>query len=190
MKISKEQQELEKMARFYLKKLFYNIPYIPVEYSNNLEDSKGIFEMEMADDYVYENDELLNSYEYRWKYISMEDGMCGVDIGGDRSWEDPINHPKLAIRISARYTNNIRKLTAILLHELLHYYCWHTGLEHHDDSEDFLEKCKEMDIPTNYSDYIWEDGRWKDVFDYTKVDKYIKMYAKEKVLALIEELVA
>lgn len=32
------QKDLEEMTRFYLEKLFYNIPYISVAFAKNIED--------------------------------------------------------------------------------------------------------------------------------------------------------
>lgn len=170
------QTVLEDMARFFLKELFYNIPYIPVTYSSDIEGSMGQFGLKEADDYDPDEDELMQAYEYRWTYKPLWDELGGVDIGTDVSWMDPLNHPTAKIQINRNLKKDLRKLTSVLIHELLHYYLWYIGWEYHDNSKDFLDKCKEMELPTNYTDWVYKDGRWVDMYDYKKADKYIQMY--------------
>ncbi len=170
------QSFLENLAKFYLKELFYNIPYIPVEYSNDIDGSMGQFGLEKADNYDPDRDELLYAYEYRWEYKPLWNELGGVDIGNECSWMDPLNHPSAKIQINANLSNDLRKIVAVLIHELLHYYLWYTGYEYHDESRDFLDKCKEMGLPDNYTKWQYKDGRWIDMFDYSKTDRYIWMY--------------
>ncbi len=171
-----KQKRLDDMTKFYIKELFYNIPIIPVEYSDEIESSLGEFLLERSRDYDPDEDELLFAYEYRWHRVNLWNDLGGVDIGEDSSWMDPLNHPEISIRINAKCADSARCLVSTLIHELIHYYCWYIGLEYHDHSKDFIKMCKKMDIPDNYSNHEWIEGRWKDTFDYTKIDKYIYMY--------------
>ncbi len=95
---------------------------------------------------------------------------------GGFSYTDPLNHPEAYIQINKKILKDIRKTTAVLLHELLHYYYWYIGRDYHDNDGDFLDKCIEMDLPTNYTDYEWTNCGWIDVYDYSKADKYVEMY--------------
>lgn len=184
-KKEKAQALLEDMARFYLKNLFYSIPYVTVKYSDDMDGSLGKFGLEKASDYDPDNDELLGTYGYRWKYIPFENELGGIDIGIDESWSDPINHPDVTILINYKLVDNTRMLVGTLLHELLHYYYWYIGRDYHDNDYDFLEKCKEMELPTNYTDWEWKDKKWVETFDYSKIDKYIQMYADRQQEAQI-----
>ena len=167
------------MAGFFLRELFYNIPEVPVRIMDDMDkDTLGLFILDKGEDYDPDNDEFMNAYEYRSRYKPLWDGLGGVELGGEFSYMDPLNHPDASIELNRKILKDIRKTTAVLLHELLHYFYWYIGRGFHDDDRDFLDKCREMELPTNYDDYKWMDGRWKDVYDYTKADKYLGMYLK------------
>lgn len=178
---------LEGMTRFYLKELFYGIPEIPVEITSDLDSGiMGQFVLDEGDDYDRDNDELMNAPEYRSRYKPLWDGFGGVELQREYSYMDPLNHPKAYIQLNKKIIRDIRKTVAVLLHELLHYCYWYIGREYHDYSKDFHEKCLEMELPNNYTDYVWIDNEWRDSYDYTKIDKYLKMYSRH----LDEELAA
>ncbi len=171
-------EQLQDMAKFYLKELFYGIPEIPVSFGEPdemEEDILGVFCLEKSPDYSLEEDELLNAPEYRWHYVRLWDELGGKDVGEDESWQDPLNHPDARILISTRCRKCARTLVATLLHELMHYYCWYAGYDHHDKDMDFHKRCIEMGLPTNY-DREWNGRNWVYAYDYTKIDKYIRMY--------------
>ena len=168
---------LKEMTKFYLKELFYNIPEIPVHIEDELDgESLGQFILDEGEDYDPEEDELMNAFEYRSRYRQLWNGFGGVELARERSYMDPLNHPETFIQINRKLTKDLRKTTAVLLHELLHYAYWYMGREFHDDSRDFLDKCLEMRLPTNYTDFKWTNRGWKNTYDYSKVDKYIEMF--------------
>lgn len=170
---------LQDMAKVFLKELFYNIPYVPVHLTELEDGYNGVFCIDRGPDYIQDEDELINAPEYKRKYKLLWDGLCGVDMGGDESYMDPLNHPDVYIKISCRITADIRKTVSVLLHELLHYFYWYTGREYHDDDREFLDKCKEMGVPTNYTDFEWNGSKWVDTYDYTQIDKYLMLYVGE-----------
>ena len=171
-----EQALIQNMADFYLEMIFQGIPAVTVEVTDNLsEGTLGEFYLEEAPDYDYSTDELKNAYEYRSRYKTFCDGFCGIDMNQDASFMDPLNHPIPHIKISQKLTKDIRETTATLLHELLHYYLWYRGYDFHDNDMYFYQKCKSMGLPTNY-DIRWTGKGWEDSYDYSKTDKYIKLF--------------
>ena len=170
MKIT--QKELENMSAFFRKTLFYSIPYIDIAYNET--KNMGQFIVKMADDYIEEFDDVKDEYLYRSNYKEIAP-FVGYYTNVDPSWADYENHPKIRIDIAPELSDDLQKLTATLLHELSHYYLWYIGHDHHDNQKQFLDFCKKMDLPTNYR-FKWIGNRWVDTYDYSKVDKYIKMY--------------
>ncbi len=168
---------IEEMAKVYLEELFCGIPMIPVEIESDMECcTLGQFVLDAGEEYDLNKDELISAPEYRYRYKTLWDGLGGMELGREYSYMDPLNHPKVYIQINKKIIKDIRKTTAVLLHELIHYYYWYIGREYQDDSREFIDKCIEMDVPTNYTDYVWDGHQWKDIFDYTKVEKYIQLY--------------
>ncbi len=158
---------LKDMTTYFLKTLFDNIPVPNVYIEPDMEkDTLGTFSLEQNTNYLKENDELLGKYEYRSHYKRYGNGF-GIEYNKMESYQDPLNHPDPVIKISEVCLKNIRKTTATLLHELVHYYLWYIGWDFGDEDVDFNRKCREMDIPTNYGSY-----------DYRKIDKYIEMYCE------------
>ncbi len=167
------QTELEKMANFYRKELFYGIPEIDVLLVGN---TPGVFILEKADSYIEAEDGLTNEYLYRPRYKYLGNGV-GTYLNETYSWEDPENNPVKRIGIKESYKSDIRRLTASLLHELAHYYLWYCGYEYGDEDRDFLNLCKKMGLPTNY-DFCWDksENKWVHTYDFSLIDRYIKMY--------------
>ena len=169
-------KELPDFAKFLLKKYFDSIPYIPCRYvSHNRFDpgTSAQFLMDQGDNYNMEDDELYNAEGYRGGHIDLDgDMLIGVDVES-KSWTDPANHPKLRIEVSDELWNLPLYLTGSLLHELAHYWCWHTGREYHDGNDDFEAKLKELGLPSNYDrKFNKKTKQWEDDFDYEKVAHY------------------
>ncbi len=182
-----KQEMLQDMADFYLRQPFQNIPFINVSIAENIDDDvNGEFRLEPADDYDYDNDELKSAYEYRSRYKTLFDGFAGMEINNEFSYMDPLNHPALSIRINKRITKDLRLTVSVLLHELLHYYLWYIGHDFHDEDIEFHQTCLNMGLPTNYTGKEWTGTAWKDTYDYSQMDWYLKMYAnylEEKEMA-------
>ncbi len=186
------EEMLRDMARFFLKELFYGIPEIPVSYGDPDKeeiscDAAGEFRLEKCQGYDVSGDSLFNTPGYRWRYKAMWEGypeFGGVDFGVfEGLWENPLNHPEAYIVIRRCQARDALRLTGTLLHELLHYYCWYIGLDHHDGDRDFEDLCREMGLSSNFRDWVWKDGKWKSVFDYSHVEEYLRMYVEH----LLEE---
>ncbi len=165
------ERKLREMARFYERTLFYGLPEIKVSYSGK---GMGAFCMDSADDYCPCEDELTDEYLYRKRYVETAPGV-GYYKNHDFSWQDVENHPKVQIKINKSLQGDLRKLTAVLLHELCHYYLWYIGYDYHDNDGHFLSLCRKMGLPTNY-DHRWDGRKWVETYDYSLVDKYIEMY--------------
>ena len=164
------QEMAEDMAQFYLNTFFAKIPAIPVHIENIPDGSLGVFYLEEGEDYDPYNDELMNAYEYRSRYKPLWGGLGGIDLNRDQSYQDPLNHPKVSIRISKSICICVREFVGTLMHELLHYYLWYIGWDFHDEDIVFYRECRKMGLPTNYA------GKSKDDTDYKKIDQYIRMY--------------
>ncbi len=118
------------------------------------------------EEYSEDSDELLNKVGHRWRYVSLWDGFGGVDICEEESWKDPLNHPALSIQIDYELRDRMGQLTAVLMHELVHYFYWYTGRGYDDLDREFIERCEEMGLPCGTrSDY-----------DPEKVSGYIRRY--------------
>jgi predicted SprT family Zn-dependent metalloprotease len=85
----------------------------------------------------------------------------------------------VSINIKATLMSDTVDLTATLLHELAHYYCWYLGYQHHDDDRDFLRLCEKMHLPTHYT-YRWDGHKWIDSYDYGYARNYMEMYERRK----------
>ena len=167
------QKQLNNMRDYFLKTLFYGIPAIPCWFESREEmgSGDGLFRIEANDDYEYD-EELENAPEHKSRYHGQ--GGIGYTYDPNPAWTDPLANPELSIAIANKLHKNPLRTLAVLLHELTHYYCWYTGLDHKDGSRDFEDKLKELGLPNNFDDYIWnkEEGVWEDTFDYESVRKY------------------
>ena len=154
------------MAKFYLRELFYGIPLPNIYVDEDMGfDVLGAFSLKRSDDYFVENDEFLGKYEYKAQYIALGNGF-GIEFNDNESFQDPLNHPEPIIRISAKCIDNFRRLTGVLLHELLHYCLWYIGWDYRDEDMDFDRECRKMELPDNYVDN----------YDWCVLDRYIHSY--------------
>lgn len=171
-------KELQKMAKYFLKKYFDNIPYIPCKFlpKSKFEDGcTAYFIIQESDDYDSGEDELYNTGEYSSHYVEIDDGI-GFTCGGG-SFADPLNHPDLAIALSNELRTDVNKCVGVLLHELVHYYCWYIGYDHSDGSHAFENKLAELGLPSNYENmFNKETKEWEDIFDYSKMQNYYNEY--------------
>ena len=165
------------MSEFYRRELFEGIPYINMRFadSSELGSSDGKFILVQNDDYEEAEDELYDTPGYRTYFSELDEGLIYA-YGEEPSWSDPANHPKYEILISKSMQRNDEKVVGTLLHELVHYYCWYRGLGHGDSDKDFIEKATSLGLPINHIHHAFENGRWKDTFDYSLMDKYIRLY--------------
>ena len=171
-------KDLESMAKYFLKKYFGNLPEIPCIFEQSKKFDKGdrgVFLMMKNDNYEESEDELATWPDYKSKHINITH-MVGFDIPSE-AWTDPENHPDIGIAIIEDLANEPIKCTAILLHELVHYYCWYTGLDHKDGAAQFEKKLKEMGLPSN-SSHKYDNNlkEWVDGFDYEPTEKYYYEY--------------
>ena len=154
--------ELEKMTRFFLKKIFQGIPYVPTFFGSEdrLDNKLGMTAFSKNDDYEEED------------YTSKEIAPGVFDYGSyEPSYLDADNHPYIEIIISESLKDDMNKLTGVLLHELCHYYCWYCGYEHRDGSSQFEGKLKEYGLPS-CSCYRYDKTLKKHVttFDFTTME--------------------
>lgn len=168
---------LQEIADLFLKELFYGIPSIPVTFVDKDELDRGAlgeFSLSERDGYDASKDELMQCPEYREKEIRLGGEFTIHHQPRDAAWTDPLNHPEAVIRISTEH-HTLRHLMSTLLHELLHYYLWFIGHDHHDEDIEFCNECQRLGIPTNY-DRTWNGHKWVHSYDYTLMDPYIEMY--------------
>lgn len=178
---------LQDMADFYCKTVFDHIPSIRVCFGDQPEMTEdataGAFTLEKASEYCMDEDELIDAYEYRPEVMAFEGGQEYIltATGIDQSYQDPLNHPIASIQINPSCKKDLRKLVAVLLHELLHYYLWYIGWDYHDNSKQFLDECKRRGFIDNYTRFTWNRRKgWIDSYDYSLMEKYIEMYFEHK----------
>lgn len=124
--------ELIDRANFFCKELF-GLPFgLPV---NFMENEPGIVVGGVfSHDYDSEGENIIDDYKGTTGTISIND--C--------------------------YRNNPLRLNNILLHELTHYKCWFTGLEHRDGDRDFEKELEKYHIISNYVIHYKKDGKTYD----------------------------
>ncbi len=170
--------ELENMARFFLKKLYNGIPYIPTAFASEerLGDMLGMIEYTEGDNYILENDKLLKMHEYDFKETGLGNGVF-IENTYEPSFMDPENAPKIECLISDTLKDNVNMTTGILLHELCHYWCWYRGYEHHDGDMQFERKLKELKLPSS-SDMFYDKELERHIpsFDFNRMSNYVEMY--------------
>jgi len=166
--------ELKKMAQFYLNKLFYGIPEIPVHFASMTSTELGDFEVRPGESYDSDDDLMYNTPGYRNISLNFGYGIHYYESG--KSWSDPLNKPKLCIKISDRIKWDKLKVVGILLHELLHYFCWHYGYDYDDSSEDFIRLAKQLNLPF-VENVIWDGEKFIDAFNYEEMKPYYNMFA-------------
>lgn len=176
-----DNNELEKMARFYLKKLYNNIPYIPVTFASEEEMGSylGLTEYSEGVGYIMENDELLNAAEYSAKETEISPGIFeGAKY--EPSYMDALNHPEIEIKLNDKLKDNINMLTGILLHELCHYWCWYRGFDHNDGDPQFERRLRELKLPSG-GDYRYSKTykRHISTFDFNSMEGYVRMYQEQ-----------
>ncbi len=185
-----KEEAVQDMAKFYLNRLFYGIPEIKVMYAkkNEMRGSVlGEFELEKNASYCKADDALIDYPGYKSRYKTLWSGFGRQYLNKEFSWMDAENHPQIRIRISKKCEKDLWKLTATLLHELLHYFFWYTGREYHDDSQEFLNETRKMGLPNNYDYRKWTGTRWVNTYDYHKMNPYIAIYLAHKINNLIDE---
>ena len=168
-------QEFNKMADYFRKKYFDNIPKIPYKVLADTNFNKGVeanFVLEPNDDYDENEDELLDSPEYKQTRVDLAEGF-GFEYGNP-SWVDPLNHPDVYIEVRSSLLMDELRLVGVLLHELTHYWCWYCGYDHSDGTLQFEDKLKELKLPSNceHSGFVKEKKKWVDTFDYSTMKSY------------------
>ena len=167
------------MSTFFIANLYDNIPSIPVSFAPHckLEGALGEFTMDPAKDYLKSKDELFNSPGYRIRWQPLLDNT-GYDDIEEESWKDPLNHPITEIKVSDILKDYPLIATAVLLHELTHYWSWYMGYEYQDTDYAFNAECIRRGLPTNFYENVFIDGSWSDTYDYSQMSVYIDAYIR------------
>ncbi|MCR5238106.1 MAG: hypothetical protein K6E34_12995 [Lachnospiraceae bacterium] len=173
-------EKLETLEKYLLVKFYGGIPSIPISFGTKEEMCGlwGCFCQKASDD--YDEESMRDVPGYRSRYISLEIfGMAAgyTEYEDDVPYMDPLMHPELSIKISPEIKKDPLKITATLMHELAHYYCWYVGYDYDDDSLEFIRFLKDRDLPTNH-DFIWnrEDKAWTDTYDYALARPYFNAF--------------
>ena len=169
--------ELEKMARFFLAKIFDNIPYVTTRFATDdeLDDNLGETKYTEGTGYMLEKDKLKDMPEYSAMGEVIAPGIV-AECRYEPSFMDAENNPQIEILISSSLKDDLDTLTGILLHELCHYWCWYRGYDHHDGDSQFERKLHELKLPSN-SDYKYdrELGKYVVKFDFSRMKSYVNM---------------
>ena len=166
-------KKLRAASEYFLKKYFYSIPNIHIAYAKLPEAIDGQFILEMNDDYDVDEDILYDTPGYREIDLDLGYGI-NFHVSG-RSWMDPSNSPKHYILLSETIRRKDPVVIAVLMHELIHYYCWYTGRDYEEDSEDFVNMTKEFGVPSNY-DHKYINNEWVDSFNYMTTKHYLEEF--------------
>ena len=173
-------KKLETLEKYLLSKFYDDIPQIPVSFGS-MEEMCGIWgcfcQKEGKD---YDEEAMRDVPGYRCRYIPVK--IFGVAAGyteyeDDMPYMDPLMHPELSIRLSPEIKMEPLKITAAMMHELAHYYCWYVGYDYDDDSVEFIKFLKDRNLPTNF-DCIWdrEYKAWIDIYDYNLARPYLDAF--------------
>lgn len=113
--------------------------------------------------------------------VQFMENEPGTVVGGvfshKRDEEGDYEGTTGAIEINERFRHNPLKLNDVLLHELTHYKCWFTGLDHKDGTKDFEEELKKFHITSNYVLHYKKDGKtYDDNYHLPWMEKYEAMY--------------
>lgn len=179
-------KEVRKMAGFFLKEFFDNIPMLRIEYDAICDEMNqgicGCFGLHENEEYDLDKEDpemaelLRNSSEYKVRY--REYGGIGYTSSYDPEYTDVLHKPEPYIILNETIKRNKKMITSVLLHELVHYWCWYLGYDHHDGDKQFENKIKELGLRSNFSNATFRDGEWQDDFDYDTVQKYIDLYER------------
>lgn len=197
-----DREALNDLTRIFCQTLFGGIPQPPIMFEDDLDGLEEEYEDDME---AGEDDKSLGRFVVKKsKKYSIENDIYREESGRKRfkkygfgiyeeitcipdTWAEPSNNPyhKIVIREILRFIMTKEQLhifLSVLLHELVHYYCWYCGYGWRDGSADFEKVCRNLDIPTNYPPYcILKDGKYTDTYDYRKMERFVKIISYAKI---------